>query len=185
MRIGGFLWALWNIHGAIIRQHIVMQTPSTIARPVSIVEQALKTDPYYHERKLIRFTNDMSSIIKPQDGMVVPLSSVYHSRGHDFPRYHLYTKSHYLQFANSLYASVMEYMEFCKMEDKMAHILQNYLEDKKNHWLIMMDDPFLMGSVRGYGTKSAIIDQTTWITMENKKWNNMLIVDMGKDHPHF
>lgn len=177
----GFLWTLWNMSGAMIKHHIVVQTPPTIARPVSIVEQALGTDPYHYDRKLIRFTNDMSSVMN-KDMTIVPLSSVYRSRERYFPSHHLYTRSHYLQFENSLYASVMEYREFCKMEDKLSHIINNYLEDKKNHWLIMMDDPFLMGSIRGYGTKSAIVDQTTWITMENKKWNDMLILDMEKSN---
>lgn len=180
-----FLWSLWNMSGAIMKQHIVVQTPPILPQPLSIVEQALPMDPHFHDRRLIRFTNDKSSMIKVQRGMtIVPISSIYYSRENYFPAYHSFSRGHYMQFCDSFYASIMEYMEFCKMEDKLSHIINQYLEDKKNHWLIMMDDPFLMGSVRGYGTRSAIVGQTTWITMADRKWNDMLLVDMDTENPH-
>jgi hypothetical protein len=76
----------------------------------------------------------------------------------------------------------MEYAEFCKMEDKLAHVINNYLEDTHNHWLIFMDDPFLMANIRDYGSKNSIVRQTTWITTEKASFNDMLLVDLEKDH---
>lgn len=179
-----FLWSLWNLSGAIIKQHIVLQTPPQLTKYHSFIDQSFPHDPHYQERKLIRFTNEMPSIKVEKGATIVPLGSVYQNREKNFPSHHLFARSHYLQFSNSLYASLMDYAEFCKMEDKLAHIVNHYLEDKKNNWLIMMDDTFLMGSIRGYGTRASIVKQTTWITLEKTGWNDMLLVDMGADHPH-
>ena len=83
-----------------------------------------------------------------------------------------------------MYASLMDYMDFCAMEDKLAHIILQYLADEKNHWLIGLDDPFLMGSLRQYGGKKQILEQTTWITTEKKYFSDMIMIDMDLDNPH-
>jgi hypothetical protein len=179
----GFLWSLLNLAGGSIKQHIVVQTPPTVRDYRSLLEQTLShgVDPYYEDRKLIRFSNDFHQ----EQGMTtVPLRTVFDAREKDFPQYHLFSRSHFLQFSHSLYASVMEYAEFCKMEDKMSHIMSHYLEDQRNHWLIMMDDPFLMASVRDYDSRSSIMDQSVWITTEKTHFNDMLLVDLQEDHAH-
>ena len=143
----GFLWSLLNLAGGSIQQHIVLQTPPTVQDHRLLLEQSLShgVDPHYEKRKLIRFSNDFQQ----EPGITtVPLRTVYEARGDGFPQFHIFTRSHFLQFSRSLYASVMEYAEFCKMEDKLAHIMNSYLEDKRNNWLIMMDDPFLSGKGR-------------------------------------
>jgi hypothetical protein len=172
---------LWNITHTILRPHIVLQTPPQLTTYQSWVGQVLPPDP---GRKLIRFTNTLSSF-RVQDGAtLVPMGEVYRSRSAGFPTYHGYTRSHYLQFEDSVYASLMEYAEFCKMEDKLAHMVHQYLEDRRNHWLVMVDDLFLMQSLRGYGTKASVVDQTTWITLEKTGWEDMLLVDMDMDRSH-
>jgi len=179
----GFLWSLLNLAGGSIKQHIVIQTPPTVQNQRLLLEQTLShgVDPYYDTRKLIRFSNDFHQ----EPGITtVPLRTVYDAREDRFPQYHTFSRSHFLQFTRSLYASVMEYAEFCKMEDKLAHIVNLYLEDRRNHWLIMMDDPFLMGSIRGYGSKSSIVDQSVWITTEKTQFNDMLLVDLQEEHAH-
>jgi hypothetical protein len=77
----------------------------------------------------------------------------------------------------------MEYPNYCAMEDKLAHIVFQYLHDQKNHWIIALEDPFLMGSLRQYGGKNAVVEQTTWITLEPTVFSDMMIVDMDTDHP--
>lgn len=182
MRIG-FLWSLLNLSGSSIKQHIIIQTPPTIQNHRLLLDQVLShgVDPYYETRKLIKFSNDFNQ----ENGVTtVPLRSVYDARENVFPKYHMFSRSHFLRFTHSIYASVMEYAEFCKMEDKFAHIMTHYLEDKKNNWLIMVDDPFLMGSTREYGSKSSVVDRSTWITTEKTEFNDMLLIDLKEDHSH-
>ena len=177
----GFIWSLLNLAGGSIKQHIVIQTPPTVQNLRPFLDEIFShgIDPEYETRKLIRFSNDFHQ----EPGITtVPLRTVYDARGDSFPQFHLFTRSHFLQFSHSLYASVMEYTEFCKMEDKLAHIINTYLEDRRNHWLIMMDDPFLMGSVREYGSRSCIVDQSVWITTEKKSFNDMLLMDLEEHH---
>lgn len=177
----GFLWSLLNLAGGSIQQHIVLQTPPTVQDHRLLLEQSLShgVDPHYEKRKLIRFSNDFH---QEQGITTVPLRTVYDARDNNFPRYHMYSTSHFTQFSHSMYASVMEYAEFCKMEDKLAHILHEYLGDTKNHWLILMDDPFLMASIRGYGPSHT--GRTAWITTEKTTFHDMLLVDLQEDHPH-
>lgn len=180
----GFLWSLLNLAGGSIKQHIVIQTPPTVQNHRPFLEQTLShgVDPYYETRKLIRFSNDFQQ----ETGITtVPLRTVYDARNDRFPQFHLFTRSHFLQFSHSLYASVMEYAEFCKMEDKLAHVINSYLDDRRNHWLIMMDDPFLMGSVRDYGSKSSIVDHSVWITTEKTPFNDIMLIDLQEqEHSH-
>jgi len=182
MRIG-FLWSLLNLSGVGIKQHIVIQTPPTIQDNRLFLEQVFSggADPCYENRKLIRFSNDFDQ----EKGMTtVPLRTVYDARDDIFPQHHIFSRSHFLRFTHSIYASVMEYAEFCKMEDKLAHIVANYLADKKNNWLIMMDDPFLMGSIRGYGSRSSMVDQSTWVTLGKTEFNDVLLMDLETDSSH-
>ena len=179
----GFLWSLLNLAGGSIKQHIVIQSPPSVQNHRVFLEQTLShgIDPFYEDRKLIRFSNDFHQ----EQGMTtIPLRTIYDARTDNFPQYHVFTRSHFLQFSHSLYASVMAYADFCCMEDKLAHIMSSYLEDKRNHWLIMMDDPFLMGSVRNYGSKSSVVDQSVWITTENTGFNDLLLIDLEEDHLH-
>jgi len=177
----GFLWSLLNLAGVGIKQHVVIQTPPSITDHRLLLEQTLShgADPYFENRKLIRFSNEFDQ----EKGITtVPLLNIYKSRDDRFPKYHIFSRSHFLCFTHSIYASVMEYAEFCKMEDKLAHVINNYLEDTHNHWLIFMDDPFLMANIRDYGSKNSIVRQTTWITTEKASFNDMLLVDLEKDH---
>jgi hypothetical protein len=176
----GFLWSLLNLAGGGIKQHIVIQTPPTVQNHRAFLDEIFLqgADPDYQTRKLIRFSNDFHQ----EPGMTtVPLRSIYEAREDCFPQFHRLTRSHFLQFSRSMYASVMGYAEFCGMEDKLAHIMGSYLEDRRNHWLIMMDDPFLMGSVRGYGSKTSMVDNSVWITMETTSFNDMLLMDLGQE----
>ena len=179
----GFLWSVLNLAGGSIKQHIVIQIPPIIQNHRAFLDETFSygADPDYETRKLIRFSNDFHQ----EPGMTtVSLRTVYEAREDDFPQFHMLPRSHFLQFSRSMYASVMEYPEFCKMEDKLAHIMNSYLEDRRNHWLIMMDDPFLMGSVRGYGSKTSIVDNSVWITTEKTCFNDMLLMDLGQDPSH-
>lgn len=178
-----FLWSLLNLAGGSIKQHIVIQTPPNVENHRPFLEETFShgMDPEYETRKLIRFSNDFQQ----EPGITtVPLRTVYEARGDGFPQFHIFTRSHFLQFSRSLYASVMEYAEFCKMEDKLAHIMNSYLEDRRHHWLIMMDDPFLMGSVREYGSKTSMVDQSVWITTEKTSFSDMLLMDLEEDHSY-
>ncbi len=179
-----FLWSLLNLTGGSIKQHIVIQTPPTVQNHRPFLDETFShgIDPNYETRKLIRFSNDFHQ----EPGIItVSLRTIYDARGDLFPLFHVFTRSHFLQFSRSLFASVMEYTEFCKMEDKLAHVINSYLDDRRNHWLIMMDDPFLMGSVREYGSKSSIVDHSVWITTEKTVFNDMLSIDLqGDEYSH-
>lgn len=165
-----FLWSILNLIGGGFQDHIVLQTPPMVQDHNLLVRQAFPHDT----RKLIHFSNDF----RQEEGITtVPLRAVYHAREEHFPQFHPYSRSHFLQFTNSIYASVMEYEEFCKMEDKLAHIVGEYLGDRKNHWLVMMDDPFLMGSIRGY---LPTVDRSVWITTEKTSFNDMLLTDLSE-----
>lgn len=177
-----FLWSIF--HYTNMKQHIVLQAPSV--NYDSIIQQTLSNgiDPYYKDRKLIRFCNDAMPSFKLKEETVVPLSNVYQERN-GFPSFHMFSRSHYLQFSHSVYASIMSYADFCAMEDKLAHIIFQYLEDNKNQWLICMEDPFLVGSIREYGMKSSVIEKTLWITMKKTTYNDMIVMDMDNtNHPH-
>lgn len=180
----GFLWSLWNIANENIKEHIVLQTPPTIQNHRLFVEQILShgIDPYYETRKFIRFSNDFGQ----EDSMTttVSLRTVFNAREPQVPPFHIFTRSHFLQFSYSIYASIMTYLDYCQMEDKLSHIVNQYLDDEKNKWLIMMDDPILIANIRNYGRKRSILDHTTWITTEKTYFNNMLLVDIQEDYPH-
>lgn len=181
MRIA-FLWSLVYCSN-IIKQHVVIQLP--VLNYGSLIKQTLShgIDPYYKDRKLIRFTNEIPYFKEMKDETIVPMSVLYRKHG-VFPQFHMFSRSHYLQFSHSLYASVMNYADFCAMEDKLAHIVLQYLEDTNGNWLIGIEDPFLMSSLRSYGGKKPILDQTTWITMKKTTYHDMIVMDMDTDHPH-
>lgn len=176
----GFLWSLINVAGNTMKQHIVMETPRQSIRDHKLlIEQAFSTgvDPYYKERTMIRFSMENPPIRQEGDITTVPMVSVFNACSGDFPKFHLYSRSHYLQFSQSVYASVIGYAEFCEMEDKLAHIVGNYIGDRNHNWLILMDDPLLMMNVRGYSAMKDVVDRTTWITTEKKGYEDMIIMD--------
>lgn len=182
MRCLFFLWSLFNVHSpSIVRQHVVIQTPLSISKEnlFSLVEQVpLLQQPY---RKMICFTNDMSLTIKTDEMTVVPMLRVFRSRQQQFLPHHDYPRSNYLLFSQSQYASVMGYTDFCCMQDKLADIVLPYLSDEMNTWMVWMDDPLLMQTVRDYGTKETIVDRTTWITMQKEYFSDhILIGDVSK-----
>ena len=178
-----FLWSLFHVHNPpIVRQHVVIQTPPSTSTEnlFPIVEQIpLLQQPY---RKMICFSNDaMASTIKTEDMTIVPMLRVFRSRQQQFSPNHYYPRSNYLLFSNSMYASVMGYADFCCMQDKVAEIVLPYLEDEKNSWMVWMDDPLLMGTVRAYGKKQVVVDRTTWITMQKEYFSDhILIGDVSK-----
>lgn len=195
----GFLWSLLDVTNmGGVKQHIVMQTPPSIT-PTSIFndrslfDQALSNgiDPHYHDRKIVYFSNDISlSMQETTDDLksttIVPMRSIFRAtRNQFFPTYHQFSRSHYLLFTHSPYASVMDYIDFCKMEDKFAHIVNEYLDDQKTHWLILIDDPILMSNIREYGLQHTLVDQTTWITHYKNVVADMILMDLQQqDHPH-
>lgn len=179
----GFLWSLLNLSGVLVKQHVMIQTPPMSTPYATVLEQTLShgIDPFFHERKVVLFSNELPYFKTHDDTTCVPMSAVFHARDRFFPRYHMFSRSHYLQFSQGMYSSIMNYAEYCAMEDKLAHIVCNYLEDRHNHWLIMMDDPFLMGSLRNYGSQDAIVKRTTWITTKDNGSNDLLLVNL-KEH---
>lgn len=178
-----FLWSLVHCATTMIKQHVVIQTPPMGYH--SLLEQTFlhrsNSQPINTDWKLIRFSNDIPPESFPQE-TIVPMSRVFRERG-SFPKFHLFSRSHYLQFSHSVYVSLMEYHDYCAMEDKLAHILFQYLGDEKNHWMIAINDPFLMGSLRQYGGKESVVGKTTWVTLEPTAFSDMIIVDMDTDHP--
>lgn len=182
----GFLWSLFHVSHHYQHQHhnphIVLQTPSFSE---GMIKEALPNIITSH--KMIRFTNDISYIKTDLDIVNVPLASVFRARSKWFPQFHMFQQpSHYWQFSNSQYANIMEYSDFCEMEDKLAHIVSNYLEDVRIHWLIVMDDPLLAQNIRGYCTKSSVVGHTSWITTTDATgFHDMVILDLDKaSHPH-
>lgn len=178
-----FLWSLWNVHNpSVIHQHVVIQTPpsfTTTSDLLQVVEQVPHLQQPY--RKMICFSNEATSTIQTDEMTVVPLIRVFRSREHQFLPHHDYLRSNYLLFSNSMYPSVMGYADFCCMQDKLADIVLQYVEDEKNPWMIWMDDPLLMATVRSYGTKKAVVDRTSWITMQKESFHDhILIGDVSK-----
>lgn len=181
----GFLWSLFNVSSQqlVHYKHVVLQTPTF---QMEMVHQTLPN--VFPKDKMIRFTNDMSSIKTDKDMVNVPLISVFRARDRWFPQFHMFLQpSHYLQFSKSQYANAMEYSDFCEMEDKLAHIVSMYLEDVRNRWLIVMEDPLLTQNIRSYCTKSSIMDHTIWITTTPDMFgfHDMVILDLDNSvHPH-
>jgi hypothetical protein len=175
MRIG-FLWSLWACcPQTTVRQHVVVQAPPVIPSVSGALQQAFPN----HDRKVIHFTSGLGR----ESGTVsVPLSSVYRARDDTFPQHHAYTYAHYFIFTRSPYASVMEYGDFCAMEDKLAHIVENYLQDEKNGWFVLMDDPFLATTIRGYLMPSSI-RRATWVSTIKSPYSDFVMVDVGTNHP--
>lgn len=181
MRLLSFLWSLLHVHNpSIIGQHVVIQTPPSTENLFPIVEQLpLLQQPY---RKMICFSNDaISPTIKTEEMTIVPMLRVFKTRQRQFSPHHHYPRSNYLLFSRSMYASIMGYADFCCMQDKLSEIVLQYLSDEKNAWMIWMDDPFLMGSVRAYGKKQVVVDRTTWITFKKEPFSDHLLIgDLSK-----
>ena len=186
-----FLWSLFSFCGDHVKQHIVIQKPPTVITNhdlSSFVHHTLSNgiDPFYKDRKLICFSDGMP-LLKQEtknECTVVPLLSVFQARKDRMPVYPIYPRSHYLQFYRSSFASLMDYTDFCSMEEKLSQIINSYLEDDKKHWLIFMDHPLLMQNIRAYGTKQAVCDRTTWVTIQRTTYTDMVATDLEKtNHP--
>lgn len=178
-----FLWSLLNVHNpSMFHQHVVIQTPPSLTTTndlLEVVEQVpLLQQPY---RKMICFSNDATTTIQTDEMTVIPMIRIFRARQRQFSLSHHYPRSNYLLFSKSQYASVMGYADYCCMQDKLAGIVLQYLGDEKNEWMIWMDDPLLMGSVRAYGTKKVVVDRTSWITMQKESFHDhILIGDVSK-----
>lgn len=149
----GLLWSLWSWGGHDVHQHVVAQAPRGALLPPLLTSG----------RRTIRFTD-------------AALASVFRARG-AFPQFHPCSRSHYYFFSNSAYADVMEYADYCATEDKLAHIVENYLQDQKNNWLIVLDDPLLVDGIRGYLAPSYAVDRTTWVSTTPTPYSGFVMVD--------
>lgn len=162
------LWSLLSVphhDPATIQRHIVMSPPPFVDASPSLSDRGFlmelfadgKSDPHFQERNVIRFTGDQNlvSIDETDKPFIytIPLRTIFRARNKMFPQYHSYSMSHYQRFLQSPYSQIMEYYDFCAMEDKLAHVFSHYIGDKKRHWLVWLDDPLFMDtdSIRSYG----------------------------------
>jgi len=185
MRALSFVWSLLNITGHLVKQHIVVNTPPQIADRLNLLTQTLSggADPFFSERKLIRFSNENFNIKQEKSITTIPLAYIFQSRG-VFPQFHSFSRSHYARFTQSYYADLMTYPDFCAMEDKLADVVFQYLDDKKSHWTILLDDPFFLecDSLRSYGSKQSVLTDTTWITTYKTSCNDMIFFGPDRDN---
>lgn len=163
--VGCFLWSLWACaNDPHVRQHVVVVQP-----PPSGVLPPLLTDG----RKAVHFT-----MTDHDDGGAttnVPLASVFHARDRTIAFHR--PRSHYFFFSGSAHAEVMSYADYCAMEDKLAHIVENYLYDQKNHWLLLVDDPLLANSIRG----CCAVDRSTWVSTRTTPYSDFVLVDIDSN----
>lgn len=174
------LWSLFAVPGkeAVIQRHVVISPPSSTSalsdRQLLHDLFADGVDPHYKDRNIIRFTADINYLsvdtTETPNIFTIPLRTIFYSRNKRFPQYHGYSRSHFVRFMNSPYSNIMEYSDFCQLEDKLAHIFSSYVEDEKRYWLVWLDDPFFMDtdSLRSYGRPPRDI---TWVSASLQNGN--------------
>lgn len=174
----GFLWSVLGL-SVQPQQHLVIQIPPTLTLPPRVLlEQAF---PQESRNNLICFRNEFTL---DATTTMVPMRSIFQSRWQSKtmppPRQ---TRSNYLLYERSRYSSIMDYWDFCAMENKLVQIVLAYLGDEKNHWTLMLEDPFYL-NLRSYHVSPSIRDRTTWVSYEKNVYQDAVLLDVDKnEHP--
>lgn len=90
------------------------------------------------------------------------------------------SKSNFMKYENSEYISYLSYNKFCKLEKKISNLVDNYLLDNKNHYLIIVDDVFL--GYDGIFKYLKFSDNGLFILNAKNNYVNYLIVNMVKNN---
>jgi hypothetical protein len=94
------------------------------------------------------------------------------------PAFHPFSLYHFSRYENSPLSSVMSYPIYCLLEEKMANIVYSYLNDERNHWMIMMDPFFIhRDGFRSYGLRGEN-NNAVWITPSVELDGDQIIVDI-------
>lgn len=180
-----FLWTLWacpEVPPVIEKQHIVIQSPTAMTDPRTMMAQAFPIGVDMHStlRRIVYFTDDPSPRLL-EGVTTIPMRSVFRSRPEGTPRPR--PRSHGLMFLRSRYADVMDYNDFCSMEEQMASLLDCYLGDRKRHWAVLIDDPLMAASMRDHGTKETMVDQTAWVSSGARTtYADYMLTDLDSGH---
>lgn len=89
------------------------------------------------------------------------------------------SKSNYFKYSNSEYINYMNYDDYCKLEKKISNLIDNYLLDNKNNYLIIVDDIFL-----GYDGIFKYLEypyKSLFIMNERNSYANYIIVNLQKE----
>lgn len=158
--------ALVDIHHIMMNRHIIMLSRPNLNLDSLLTEQL---DPFLSQRKVIKFSSSTPILHIENNLLTIPLWNIFQAR-QSFPKFHLYSRSHYIKFENSKYNRVMDYADFCSFEDKLAHIVTQYVEDKKNNWLLLLEDDIFTDndSIQSYAN---LRKDTTWITTSIQNGN--------------
>jgi hypothetical protein len=94
------------------------------------------------------------------------------------PAFHPLSLYHFSRYENSALSSVMSYPVYCLLEEKMANIVYSYLNDVRNHWMIMMDPFFIhRDGFRSYGLQGEN-NNAMWITPSVELDGDQIMVDI-------
>jgi len=101
------------------------------------------------------------------------------------PSYHNYDTFHY-QYLYNRYSKLINYNEYCLLEEKLSNIVIQYIQDKRNvRYLIRFDDPFWLNSnsIKSLMTKEEQSKIATF-HFKNLDYDSNDIID-PKDHNIF
>lgn len=90
------------------------------------------------------------------------------------------SKSNFMKYENSEYISYLSFDKFCKLEKKISNLVDNYLLDNKNHYLIIVDDVFL--GYDGIFKYLKFSDNGLFIMNAKNNYINYLIVNINKNY---
>ena len=90
------------------------------------------------------------------------------------------SKSNFMKYENSEYMNYLSFDKFCKLEKKISNLVDSYLSDNKNHYLIIVDDIFL--GYDGIFKYLKFSDNGLFIMSEKNSYVNYLIVTMKKEN---
>lgn len=89
------------------------------------------------------------------------------------------SKSNYMKYENSEYTNYINYDDYCKLERRISILIDSYLLDTKNNYLIIVDDIFL--GYDGIFKYLKYPDKSLFILNEKNSYVNYLIVNLKKD----
>ena len=90
------------------------------------------------------------------------------------------SKSNFMKYENSEYMNYLSFDKFCKLEKKISYLVDSYLSDNKNHYLLIVDDVFL--GYDGIFKYLKFSDNGLFILSEKNSYVNYLIVNMKKEN---
>ena len=90
------------------------------------------------------------------------------------------SKSNFMKYENSEYVNYLNFDKYCKLEKKISNLVDNYLLDNNNHYLIIIDDIFL--DYDGIFKYLKFSNKSLFIMNSKNSYVNYLIVNIKKEN---